>query len=201
MKHFTTLGGLAAVSALMLAGASVAQTPTSGWFASDSGTSVQGGVVTLNSNGQSDGTSYENLNVDVQVANGQTVSFEYMGRCGGGAPRVFIQGGAYNTFDQNPNTTACGTDTDGDGWFTVTQTITGITAGPAGHVGIVNDNISDPRIIRVRNLTIAGVRIRLSPSASPVSAEQCKKGGWQALGYRNQGQCVSSMKSNRPARD
>lgn len=169
---------------------------TTGWVANP-GTTVNGGVVTLDSRGQSAGTSYENQNLNVAVANGDTISFEYMGPCGGGAPRVFIQGGAFNTFDPDPNGTACGTDADGDGWFTVSQTISGITAGTAGHTGIVNDQIASPSVIQVRNLVIDGVSVDLS--AAPTTAEQCKNGGWQAGGFRNQGQCVSSFNSNRPA--
>ena len=188
-----------ALAAAFVFGASsfaLAQTTTTGFVPSDSGTTVSGGVVILDSRGQSDGTSLENQNLNVAVENGDTISFEYSGPCGGGAPRVFIQGGAFNTFDQDPNGGACGTDSDGDGFFTVTQTISGITNGTAGHVGIVNDNISNPSVIRVRNLVIGGVTVNLSPA--PQNAEQCKNGGYVAGGFRNQGQCVSSFKSNRP---
>jgi hypothetical protein len=111
---------------------------------------------------------------------------------------VFIQGGAFNTFDPDPNNTACGTDTDGDGFFTVTQTISGITAGSVGAIGIVNDNVSNPSIVQVRNLVIAGVRIDLT-SGSVDAAETCKNRGFAALGFRNQGECVSSFRSNRPS--
>ena len=189
-----------ALAAAFVFGAStfaLAQTGTTGFVPTDSGTTVSGGVVILDSRGQSDGTSLENQNLDVAVKNGDTISFEYQGPCGGGAPRVFIQGGAFNTFDQDPNGSACGTDTDGDGFFTVTQTISGITNGTAGHVGIVNDNVSNPSVITVRNLTIGGVRVNLTPA--PQNAEQCKNGGYVAGGFRNQGQCVSSFKSNRPS--
>jgi len=190
------VAGLAATFLLATSSLSLAQTPTSGWVASDSGTTVSGGVVTLNSGVDSNGTSLENQNVAVQVSNGDVISFEYKGPCGGGAPRVFIQGGAYNTFDQDPNGSACGTDADGDGWFTVTQTISGITSGPAGHVGIVNDNVSNPSTVMVRNLIIDGTRIPLA--LRPQNADQCKNGGYVAGGFRNQGECVSSFRSNRP---
>ena len=189
-----------ALAAAFVFGASsfaLAQTTTTGFVPTDSGTTVSGGVVILDSRGQSDGTSLENQNLNVAVENGDVISFEYQGPCGGGAPRVFIQGGKYNTFDQDPNGSACGTDADGDGWFTVTQTISGITNGTVGHVGIVNDNISSPSVIRVRNLIIGGVTVNLTPA--PQNAEQCKNGGYVAGGFRNQGQCVSSFKSNRPS--
>ena len=193
MASFSKIGGFVAASAFFFATTAIAQ--TAGFQPTDSGTTVNGGVIVLDSRGQSDGTSLENQNVDIAVRNGNTISFEYEGPCGGGAPRVFIQGGAYNTFDEDPNGTACGTDTDGDGFFTVTQTISGIENGTAGHVGIVNDNVSNPSVITVRDVVIAGVNI-----FSPRSAEQCKNGGYRLGGFRNQGECVSSFRSNRPAR-
>ena len=186
---------LAAVFMAGVASTSFAQTTTSGFQATDSGTTVSGGVVRLDSNGQADGTSFENPNLQLQVKNGDVISFEFQGPCGGGAPRVFIQGGAFNTFDQDPNGGACGTDADGDGFFTVTQTISGITAGPAGNVGIVNDNISNPSVVLVRNLIIGGTPVLLAPA--PRNAEQCKNGGFAAGGFRNQGQCVSSFNRNK----
>lgn len=197
MRNAFAFGGLLAASTLAFAAPAVAQ--SGGWIAKP-GTTVSGGVVTLDSRGQAAGTSYENPNLNVAVENGDSISFEYLGPCGGGAPRVFIQGGAFNTFDPDPNNTACGTDADGDGWFTVTQTVSGITNGTAGHTGIVNDNIANPSVIQVRNLTIDGVRVNLSNGpAAPTNADQCKNGGWQAGGFRNQGDCVSSFKSNRPS--
>jgi hypothetical protein len=195
MRNLSKLA-LTASGALLFASPGWAQT---GWVANP-GTSVNGGVVTLDARGQAAGTSYENPNLNVAVANGDTISFEYMGPCGGGAPRVFIQGGAYNTFDQNPNSTACGTDTDGDGWFTVTQTVSGITNGTAGHTGIVNDQIANPSVIQVRRLVIDGVVVNLTNGpAAPRNADECRDGGWRAGGFRNQGQCISSFQSNRPA--
>ena len=196
MRAYTKLA-LALSGTLLASGAALSQ--TSGWVANP-GTTVNGGVVTLDARGQAAGTSYENQNLNVAVENGDTISFEYMGPCGGGAPRVFIQGGAYNTFDQDPNSSACGTDADGDGWFTVTQTISGITNGTAGHTGIVNDQIANPGVIQVRRLIIDGVAVNLTNGPpAPRNAEECKNGGWQAGGFRNQGQCVSSFQSNRPA--
>jgi hypothetical protein len=196
MRSAFAFGGLLAASTLAFAAPAAAQT---GWVANP-GTTVNGGIVTLDARGQPAGTSYENQNLNVAVQNGDTISFDYMGPCGGGAPRVFIQGGAFNTFDPDPNNTACGTDTDGDGWFTVTQTISGITDGTAGHTGIVNDNIANPSVVQVRNLIIGGVRVNLSNGpAAPTNADQCKNGGFKAGGFKNQGECVSSFNSNRPS--
>ncbi len=141
------------------------------------------------------GTSYENTNLEVPVANGGTISFQWRSddvTCAGGVPRVFIQGGAYNTFDADPaGPGACGTAPDADGWRTVTGTVSGITNGTAGHTGIVNDNPADPGTIQVRNLIIAGTPVPLGVD-SPTSADQCKKDGWKSYGvFKNQGDCVS----------
>jgi hypothetical protein len=195
MRSAFAFGGLLAASSLAFAAPAFAQ---GSGFVANPGTTVNGGVVTLDSRGQPTGTSFENPNLNVAVQNGDTISFEYMGPCGGGAPRVFIQGGAFNTFDPDPNGTACGTDTDGDGFFTVTQTISGITNGTAGQTGIVNDNVANPSVVQVRNLIIGGVRVNLSNGpAAPTNAEQCKNGGFKAGGFKNQGECVSSFNSNR----
>ena len=187
MKRVVFTAGLAALALLSFTAIAAA---ASGWVANP-GSSYSGGVVTLDSNAAP--TSYENPSLNVPVQNGDTISFEWRSEdvaCAGGVPRVFIQGGAYNTFDQDPaGPGACGTDANNDGWFTVTGTISGATTGPAGYTGIVNDNtLADPGTIQVRNLVIAGVAVL------PISnAEGCKKGGWQADGYKNQGQCVSSF--------
>ena len=114
----------------MLATAATASAASAPWTANP-GSSYSNGVVTLDSTGQEFGTSYENPTLDVAVKNGDTISFEYPGECGGGAPRVFIQGGTYNTANAEPNPEgspaeyACGYDTDNDGWFTVTGVIRG----------------------------------------------------------------------------
>jgi hypothetical protein len=152
------------------------------------------GIVTV-VNEAGEGGSYE-LVSDVPAANGDTISFEYRTSdvaCAGGVPRVFIQGGAYNTFDADPaGPGACGTDEDGDGWFTVVGTISGIVDGTAGQVGFVNDNPADPGTVEFRNLTINGVSVLPEPPATSPK-ERCKKGGWRELGFRNQGQCVKAL--------
>jgi hypothetical protein len=129
----------------------------------NAGTTFTDGVVTLDSTGQPAGTSYEWADLDVPVANGDTISFQYkmddVG-CGGGVPRVFIQGGAYNTWDDSLD---CGSAPDADGWRTISQPINGIVDGTAGHTGIVNDNTSDPGTMLVRNVTISGASVTGSP--------------------------------------
>ena len=183
----------------VLATAATASAASAPWTANP-GSSYSNGVVTLVNDGT--GTSYENANLEVPVANGDTISFEWRSSdvtCAGGVPRVFIQGGAYNTFDADPaGPGACGTAPDGDGWRTVTGTVTGIVDGNAGYTGIVNDNPSDPGTIQVRNLIINGVAV-----LPPTSADQCKKDGWKDYGtmFKNQGDCVSFVASkgkNKP---
>lgn len=152
------------------------------------------GIVTLVNDGT--GSSYE-FNSTVPVANGDTITFEYRSTdvaCAGGVPRVFIQNGAYNTFDADPaGPGACGVAI-GDGWYRVTGTVTGVTAGPAGTVGFVNDNPADPGTIEFRNLTINGTSLLPAPQ-DPKDA--CKNGGWKAGGYKNQGQCISAQNQNK----
>jgi hypothetical protein len=189
-------GLLTVVACLAMGGTALAASAS--WTANP-GSSYSDGVVTLTNSGGA-GTSYENPNLDVPVVNGDKLTFEYSSTdvtCGGGTPRVFIQGGLFNTFDQDPNNVtaepACGVAI-GDGWFRVTTTVTGIVDGTAGHTGIVNDNPADPGTVLVRNLTIAGQPVPLGneePSTGPTSKSECKHGSWRAGPYKNQGQCVS----------
>ena len=181
----------AAAASLMFAGAGTANAePAEGWIANP-GTSVDShGVVTLDST--EGGTSLENADLQVAVKNGDKITFEYQGECNGGSPRVYIQGGAYNTFDADPNNVtdepACGTDSDGDGWKLVSTTVAGITDGTAGATGIVNDNPANSSVVQVRNLTIAGTTIVVSaPSKQPTTKE-------------NHGQCVKAAAKGGEAR-
>jgi hypothetical protein len=44
----------------------------------------------------------------------------------------------------------------------------------------------------------ATYKVEGCPPQLPTTKEQCKKGGWEELGYPNQGQCVSEVnRSNR----
>ena len=162
------------------------------------GTTYDDGVVTLDSTWQAAGTSYE-ATLDVVVENGDEISFEYKGDCGGGAPRVFIQGGAYNTWDADP--TQCPGTAVGDGWFELTGTVAGIVNGPAGLTGIVNDNTSNPGIVEVRNLVIAGETVLLGET--PADKDACKKGGWESLEradgseFKNQGDCIQYLNTGK----
>lgn len=174
-----------ATSALIFTGSAHAADPAKGWTA-NAGTSVgEDGVVTLDSTAGP--TSYENLDLDVEVANGDLITFEYRGACTGGAPRVFVQGGAYNTWDDSPMADSCGSDTDGDGWWLVSTEVNGISDGTAGYTGIVNDNTANPTVIEVRNLTIGDEDIRLvAKTAASTKA--------------NHGQCVKTAAKGGEAR-
>ena len=189
----TVVGG--ALLVLSISSAVSSADEPEGWTGNNA--TYNDGVVTLVNDGA--GSSYENQDLDIAVENGDTISFEYRTTdvtCAGGTPRVFIQGGDYNTFDQDPaGPGACGTDSDGDGWYTVTGTISGIEDGEAGYTGIVNDNPSDQGTIQVRNLVIAGERVFLG--SAPRNAEECRNGGWQGGDYKNQGECVSSFNKNK----
>lgn len=169
-----TLAAVAA-SSLLLAGAAHSAEPAEGWVANPGTTVTDDGTVVLDATAAA--TSYENQNLQVAVKNGDTITFEYSGTCTAGAPRVFIQGGAYNTWDADPMGASCGTDTDGDGWPNVTGTVAGITEGMAGSTGIVND-WSANGVIQVRDLTIAGTAIELARKAeetAPKNHGQCVK--------------------------
>lgn len=183
------IGGLAAVTLAIVLGASAAAA-AGGTYDPDTG------IVTVTNTGGA-GASYEIEASTVPAANGDVLSFEWRSSdvaCGGGAPRVFIQAGAYNTFDADPaGPGACGTDADGDGWFTVNGTVAGIVDGVAGHIGLVNDNPADLGTVEFRNVTLDGASL-LPPRSSdddPTSKEECKKGGWRNANWRNQGACVS----------
>ena len=187
MRNALKVGLLSALALVALT--AVAYAASAPWTANP-GTTYANGVVTLDS---TDGpTSYENANLDVPVENGDTISFEWRSSdvaCAGGVPRVFIDGGSYNTYDQDPaGPGACGTDSDGDGWNEVSGTISGISGDTAGYTGIVNDNPADPGVVQVRNVVIAGVAV-LPPS----NKSECKNGGWKLDGHKNQGACVSSF--------
>ena len=175
--------GPTATAGVLIAGAASAA-PAAGWTANPGTTVADNGVVRLDSTGTPFGTSLENSNLSVPVHNGDTISFQYSGTCYAGGPRVFIQGGVFNTYDNNPN--QCGGPVDANGYRTVTATVHGIVDGTAGYTGIVNDSgpgsSSPASVILVRNVTINGVVLQL---AAPV--------------YKNHGQCVRSSDDKNAA--
>lgn len=46
--------------------------------------------------------------------------------------------------------------------------------------------------------TLIGTTGAATAAQMPNSKEACKKGGWQQLGYSNQGQCVKAFNQNKP---
>lgn len=179
-SRLVKMAAVGVAGASLVGGAASAKFAATGWHANDGTSAFNNGVVTLNNDGvvnEGYGTSYENPTLANIVGPGSTYSFEWRSddvACGGGVPRVFVRGGAWNSFDGNAD--ACGTDADGDGWFTVSGTI-GVTgdAAPAGYTGLVNDNISwvepgvlaegsDLGTVQYRNLKLNGKLVSLKPA-------------------------------------
>jgi hypothetical protein len=132
------------------------------------------------------------------------------GHCGAGAPRfnVVVDGSTYFLG------CAGGSITDnGDGWSTVSFGTTqfaaaGIpTTGTLEDVYIVFDEGSDTPTggtigtagkVVIDNITLNDATV--GDAAQPTDMNQCKKGGWtefQDPEFKNQGQCVSFVVSNR----
>ena len=175
MKHrFRTALAVAAAVSVIAAGAASAA-PATGWTANPGTTVADTGVVTLDSNNTAAGTSLENPNLNIPATNDTVITFQYSGECYAGGPRVFIQAGAFNTYNNGAN---CGGTAGSDGYRTVTATVTGVSGTTAGYTGIVNDSTGS--VILVRNLTIGGVPVQLAA-------------------YANHGQCVSSSAAKNAA--
>lgn len=184
---------IASVAVLVL----IAGPANAATWTANPGASASNGIITLDNTGG--GTSYETMNLDIAVANGDPISFEYRvtsagdsTACSGGTPRVFLQGGRYNTHNGgslNGGQTCASRTTgpDADGWYLVTGTIGNLGGATAGHVGLVNDHPGNVRTIEIRNLNIAGVRVFAS------TKDECKNDGWVTGAYKNQGDCVSSF--------
>jgi hypothetical protein len=140
--------------------------------AGNPGTTLSNGVITLNSTAAP--TSYEWPDLSVPLTGGvTTIGFQWQSAdvtCAGGVPRLFVQGGAYNTFDIDPaGPLACGSTPDANGWRTVSQTVPANINGEAGYVGIVNDaTASDPGTILVRNVVIGAANL-----SSPATQNFC----------------------------
>jgi hypothetical protein len=48
--------------------------------------------------------------------------------------------------------------------------------------------------------TSSGTAGQASPSSAPTDKDQCKDGGWSQFGFKNQGECVSSVTSGKDRR-
>lgn len=143
------------------------------------------------------------------------LNFEYEngGHCGAGAPRfnVVVDGQTYFL--------GCtqGTHTDlGNGWTRVEYTVTDFTAAGIPTTGTLEDlyiifdegtdtppggTIGTPGSVTIDNISINGDVV--GDSAKPMTKDECKEGGWknfQDPSFKNQGECVSWVVSNRGGR-
>jgi hypothetical protein len=203
------LAGLATASLLIAAPAAASH---DGWEASP-GTTVEDGTLVLDTTDEAEtpaGTSYEHVDLGVELADGDVISFDYAlegAVCGGGQPRLFVEiDGTYtNTFDGNDEGD-CGQLTDGNGASsagTVVLTYEG-DGGTIGHAGIVFDNTSDRGVARITNVEIGDYALDLGHDDengdAPSTKDDCKDGGWEDAGFRNQGQCIRFVNTGQDSR-
>jgi hypothetical protein len=120
---------------------------------------------------------------------GMTLSYQVNGYCGAGAPRfnVYLSDGStvflgcvYGN-DGSGNVSFTAGNTYGGVLFPTGQTVTGID--------IVQDEQGQTTL---SNIMVNGSLVTVT---SQTLKDQCKNGGWVALGFKNQGQCVSSFAS------
>ena len=198
---------IAAGAAMSLLIAAPAAASHGEWIANP-GTSVEDGAVVMDTTDAAltpAGTSYENDDLGVELATGDEISFAYEldgATCGGGQPRIFVEVGGtyYNTFDGNPD--GCGDDGIGATSGTVTYVYDG-PDGTIGHAGIVFDNVSDRGVASVTDVEIGDHKLDLSDhegSGDPTTKDDCKRGGWEDHGFRNQGQCIRFVNTGQDSR-
>jgi hypothetical protein len=143
------------------------------------------------------------------------LNFEYQsgGHCGAGAPRfnVVVDGTTYFL-----GCTA-GTHTDlGNGWVRVEFTAADFAAAGIPTTGTLDDlmiifdegtdtptggTIGTAGTVTLDNISVNGEVV--GDSAKPTSKDDCKNGGWmdfQDPSFKNQGQCVSYVVSQRGGR-
>jgi hypothetical protein len=146
------------------------------------------------------------------VSNLTELNFEYQngGHCGAGAPRFNV------TVDGNVYFLGCtaGTHTDlGNGWTRVEFTAADFATAGIPLTGTLEDlmiifdegtdtpvggTIGTAGTVTLDNISVNGAVV--GDSAKPTSKDQCKNGGWMTFqdpSFRNQGQCVSYVTSNR----
>lgn len=143
------------------------------------------------------------------------LNFEYQngGHCGAGAPRFnVLVDGTYFFLG-----CTAGTHADlGNGWTHVEFTAADFAAAGIPLTGTLEDlmiifdegtdtpaggTIGTAGTVRLDNISVNGQVV--GDSAKPVSMDDCKKGGWmnfQDPSFRNQGQCVSYVVSQRGGR-
>lgn len=76
---------------------------------------------------------------------------------------------------------------------------------------VTNSNSGNVSVIATSTNTVAatvtvgdgpaGVAITPGTRPSPTSKRQCKNGGWEAFGFKNQGQCVRFVETGKDSRN
>lgn len=121
---------------------------------------------------------------------GLTLGFQVDGYCGAGAPR-------YNVELTNGDTIflGCiyGNDGSGNVTFTAGNTYGGVLFPEGQTVQAIQLVQDEEGQTTLTNITVNGMTVTAAPGTLK---DQCKKGGYEALGYRNQGQCVSAFASS-----
>lgn len=143
---------------------------------------------------------------DVSLLTELNFEYENGGHCGAGAPRfnVVVNGQTYFLG------CSAGTHTDlGNGWTRVEFTTADFTAagipatGTLDDIYVIFDEGTDtaggtPGTVTLDNFSVNGDVV--GNSVQLTSKEQCKNGGWKNFtdpSFKNQGQCVSFVVSNR----
>lgn len=127
---------------------------------------------------------------------GMTLSFDYSGYCGAGAPRfnVSLSDGSTVFLGCAYGGGATGTDVTGTATFTAGNTYGGVLF-PEGATITGIDIVQDEQgTVTISDITVNGT---VATATGQSLKDACKKGGWQTLTdnnnqpFRNQGQCVS----------
>jgi hypothetical protein len=118
---------------------------------------------------------------------GLTLSFDVDGYCGAGAPR-------FNVYLENGDVVFLGcihgdADADGHVSFTAGNTYGGVLFPEGETVSMIQIIQDEEGQTTLSNIMVNGMEAVADPQAAK---DQCKNGGWESLGYKNQGQCVSA---------
>lgn len=128
---------------------------------------------------------------------GMTLSFDYNGYCGAGAPRfnVYLSDGSTVFLGCAYGGGPTGTNVSGTATFTAGNTYGGVLF-PTGATVVGIDLLQDEQgSVTISNITVNGMNAAYANV--PTSKDQCKKGGWSNLTdnngtpFKNQGDCVS----------
>lgn len=96
------------------------------------------------------------------------------------------QGGnvTLNAYDGSGNLVASASDTAANAWVTLS------VAGDIARLGIASDQ---------GNAYLDNLTLTYAPD-KPTDANACKRGGWSAFGFKNQGQCVRFVETGKDSR-